>query len=83
MKEKFLDIDLPSSINKDKPDIRDILSPTEYDIFEKLSEGESPKEIAEEFKVVKSTVYYHKDSILRKLNLGKIADLVKLRSKVK
>jgi len=53
--------------------------PREQTIVKLLAEGKTPKEIAELLYISIFTVRRHRDNIMRKLNLKRLADLIKVR----
>lgn len=55
----------------------DPLSPREKTIVKLLTEGKTHKEIADLLNISIFTVHRHRDKILRKLNLKKLADLIR------
>jgi DNA-binding NarL/FixJ family response regulator len=55
----------------------DPLSPREKTIVKLLAEGKTPKEIADLLYISIYTVRRHRDNIMRKLNLKRLADLIK------
>jgi len=55
----------------------DPLSPREKTIVKLLVEGKTPKEIADLLYISVFTVRRHRENILRKLNLKKLADLIR------
>jgi DNA-binding NarL/FixJ family response regulator len=55
----------------------DPLSPREKTIVKLLAEGKTPKEIADLLYISIFTVRRHRDNIMRKLNLKRLADLIK------
>jgi DNA-binding CsgD family transcriptional regulator len=55
----------------------DPLTPREKTIVKLLVEGKTPKEIAELLYISVFTVRRHRENILRKLNLKKLADLIR------
>lgn len=55
----------------------DPLSPREKTIVKLLVEGKTPKEIAELLYISVFTVRRHRENILRKLNLKRLADLIR------
>ena len=55
----------------------DPLSPREKTIVKLLVEGKTPKEIAELLYISIFTVRRHRDNIMRKLNLKRLADLIR------
>jgi DNA-binding NarL/FixJ family response regulator len=55
----------------------DPLTPREKTIVKLLTEGKTPKEIADLLYISVFTVRRHRDNIMRKLNLKKLADLIK------
>ena len=55
----------------------DPLSPREKTIVKLLVEGKTPKEIAEFLYISIFTVRRHRDNIMRKLNLKRLADLIR------
>jgi DNA-binding NarL/FixJ family response regulator len=54
------------------------LTPREREIFQLLTEGRRPREIAQELFVSRKTVETHRRSIMRKLKAHSLADLTKL-----
>jgi len=56
----------------------EVLTPREKDVFTRLADGKSAKEIAFELGLSATTVHAHRRQILNKLHLNGIADLVKL-----
>jgi DNA-binding NarL/FixJ family response regulator len=55
----------------------DPLTPREKTIVKLLTEGKTPKEIADLLYISVFTVRRHRDNIMRKLNLKKLADLIR------
>jgi len=55
----------------------DPLSPREKTIVKLLAEGKTPKEIADLLYISIFTVRRHRDNIMRKLNLKRMADLIR------
>ena len=62
---------------RDQPADPDPLSPREKTIVKLLVEGKTSKEIAELLYISVFTVRRHRENILRKLNLKKLADLIR------
>ena len=62
---------------RDQPADPDPLSPREKTIVKLLVEGKTPKEIAELLYISIFTVRRHRENILRKLNLKRLADLIR------
>jgi len=62
---------------RDHPADSDPLSPREKTIVKLLVEGKTPKEIAEILYISVFTVRRHRENILRKLNLKRLADLIR------
>jgi DNA-binding NarL/FixJ family response regulator len=62
---------------RDQPADTDPLSPREKTIVKLLAEGKTPKEIADLLYISIFTVRRHRDNIMRKLNLKRLADLIK------
>ena len=62
---------------RDHPADPDPLSPREKTIVKLLVEGKTPKEIADLLYISVFTVRRHRDNIMRKLNLKRLADLIK------
>ena len=62
---------------RDQPADPDPLSPREKTILKLLTEGKTPKEIADLLYISVFTVRRHRENILRKLNLKKLADLIR------
>ena len=62
---------------RDQPADPDPLSPREKTIVKLLAEGKTPKEIADLLFISVYTVRRHRENILRKLNLKKLADLIR------
>jgi DNA-binding NarL/FixJ family response regulator len=60
-----------------QPGAVDTLSKREKEVAKLLAEGKSSKEIAELLYISKYTVRRHRDSIMKKLNLKGLADLVR------
>jgi DNA-binding NarL/FixJ family response regulator len=60
-----------------QPEVDDPLSKREKEVAKLLSEGKSSKEIGELLYISKHTVRRHRDSIMRKLQLKSLADLVR------
>jgi DNA-binding NarL/FixJ family response regulator len=60
-----------------QPEAKDPLSKREREVAKLLAEGKSSKEIAELLYISKYTVRRHRDSIMRKLALKGLADLVR------
>ena len=56
----------------------DILSPREFQLFQRLAEGQPTSEIAETLSISPKTVAAHRSSIMRKLKLKTTSDLVRL-----
>ena len=62
---------------RDKPADTDPLTLREKTIVKLLAEGKTPKEIADLLYISIFTVRRHRENILRKLNLKKLADLIR------
>jgi DNA-binding NarL/FixJ family response regulator len=62
---------------RDQPADPDPLSPREKTIVKLLVEGKTPKEIADLLYISVFTVRRHRDNIMRKLNLKRLADLIR------
>ena len=62
---------------RDKPADTDPLTIREKTIVKLLAEGKTPKEIADVLYISVFTVRRHRDNIMRKLNLKRLADLIK------
>jgi DNA-binding NarL/FixJ family response regulator len=62
---------------RDKPADTDPLTTREKTIVKLLAEGKTPKEIADLLYISIFTVRRHRDNIMRKLNLKRLADLIK------
>jgi DNA-binding NarL/FixJ family response regulator len=62
---------------RDKPADTDSLTVREKTIVKLLAEGKTPKEIADLLYISIFTVRRHRDNIMRKLNLKRLADLIK------
>jgi DNA-binding CsgD family transcriptional regulator len=62
---------------RDKPADTDPLTVREKTIVKLLAEGKTPKEIADLLYISIFTVRRHRDNIMRKLNLKRLADLIK------
>lgn len=62
---------------RDKPADTDPLTIREKTIVKLLAEGKTPKEIAELLYISVFTVRRHRDNIMRKLNLKRLADLIR------
>ena len=62
---------------RDKPADTDPLTLREKTIVKLLAEGKSPKEIADLLYISVFTVRRHRDNIMRKLNLKRLADLIR------
>ena len=62
---------------RDQPADPDPLSPREKTIVKLLVEGKTPKEIADLLYISVFTVRRHRDNIMRKLNLTRLADLIR------
>jgi DNA-binding NarL/FixJ family response regulator len=62
---------------RDQPADTDPLSPREKTIVKLLAEGKTPKEIADLLYISVFTVRRHRENIMRKLNLKKLADLIR------
>ena len=62
---------------RDKPADPDPLTPREKTIVKLLTEGKTPKEIADLLYISVFTVRRHRDNIMRKLNLKRLADLIR------
>jgi DNA-binding NarL/FixJ family response regulator len=62
---------------RDHPADSDPLSPREKTIVKLLVEGKTPKEIADLLYISVFTVRRHRENIMRKLNLKKLADLIR------
>jgi two-component system, NarL family, response regulator NreC len=62
---------------RDKPADTDPLTPREKTIVKLLAEGKTPKEIADLLYISVFTVRRHRDNIMRKLNIRKLADLIR------
>jgi DNA-binding NarL/FixJ family response regulator len=62
---------------RDHPADPDPLSPREKTIVKLLVEGKTPKEIADLLYISVFTVRRHRENILRKLNLKRLADLIR------
>ena len=62
---------------RDKPADTDPLTTREKTIVKLLAEGKTPKEIADVLYISVFTVRRHRDNIMRKLNLKRLADLIK------
>jgi DNA-binding NarL/FixJ family response regulator len=61
---------------RDKPADTDPLTIREKTIVKLLAEGKTPKEIADLLYISVFTVRRHRDNIMRKLNLKRLADLI-------
>lgn len=55
----------------------DPLTTREKTIVQLLAEGKTPKDIADLLNISVFTVRRHRDNIMRKLNIKKLADLIK------
>ncbi len=62
---------------RDKPADTDPLTIREKTIVKLLAEGKTPKEIADLLYISVFTVRRHRDNIMRKLNLKRLADLIR------
>jgi DNA-binding NarL/FixJ family response regulator len=62
---------------RDKPADPDPLTSREKTIVKLLTEGKTPKEIADLLYISVFTVRRHRDNIMRKLNLTRLADLIR------
>ena len=62
---------------RDKPADPDPLTLREKTIVKLLAEGKTPKEIADLLYISVFTVRRHRDNIMRKLNLKRLADLIR------
>jgi DNA-binding NarL/FixJ family response regulator len=62
---------------RDKPADTDPLTSREKTIVKLLTEGKTPKEIADVLYISVFTVRRHRDNIMRKLNLKRLADLIR------
>ena len=61
----------------DAHDPRKVLSPREFEVFERLAAGRTNHEIARELFLSEKTVSTHKTKLMSKLNLDNMADLVR------
>ena len=70
--------------NRDATEPGQRVSPREREIIQLLAEGKSNKEVAEALGISVRTAETHRASILRKLNLDSVADLVRyaIRNKI-
>jgi RNA polymerase sigma factor (sigma-70 family) len=55
------------------------LTPRELEVFERITNGQHNREIAEEFGISPRTVEVHRARIMEKLNARRVADLFRLR----
>jgi DNA-binding NarL/FixJ family response regulator len=62
---------------RDKPADTDPLTSREKTIVKLLTEGKTPKEIADLLYISVFTVRRHRDNIMRKLKLTRLADLIR------
>lgn len=62
---------------REQPEDADPLTSREKTIVKLLVEGKTPKEIAELLYISVFTVRRHRDNIMRKLNIKKLADLIR------
>ena len=61
----------------DTDDPRKLLSPREFEVFERLAHGQSNHEIARDLHLSEKTVSTHKTKLMSKLRLNNMADLVR------
>jgi DNA-binding NarL/FixJ family response regulator len=73
----LLSTEMADLVLREQPADPDPLSPREKTIVKLLVEGKTPKEIADLLYISVFTVRRHRDNILRKLNLKKLADLIR------
>jgi DNA-binding NarL/FixJ family response regulator len=73
----LLSTELADLALRDKPADTDPLTIREKTIVKLLAEGKTPKEIADLLYISVFTVRRHRDNIMRKLNLKKLADLIR------
>ncbi len=57
--------------------LSDSLTPRERQILEFVAEGVTSKSIADLLRISKRTVEHHRANLMRKLNINKVADLIK------
>lgn len=73
--------DLPEdilSICRDRGDkSEDILTPREKQIMQMVADGITSKDIAEKLNISKRTVEHHRANMMKKLNINRVADLIK------
>lgn len=65
--------DIPPTLNADLAG----LTPRERQVLQRLADGQSSKEVAHDLGISSKTVDTHRRNLMRKLNAGSIADLVK------
>ncbi len=55
----------------------DVLTPREKQILQMVAEGVTSKDIAEKLDISKRTVEHHRANMMKKLNIKRVADLIK------